>query len=150
MKYDKDQIIKLNKEGKTYQEISQAIGCSKWTIDYHLNPNRKNNQVKYQNTLEPLYFKRKRFLSADKSPISFSLEELKEKIGKNPKCHYTKERIDLNDSDGFSLDHIIPLSRGGKSSLDNLAIVKKQINQAKYNMLPEEFISMCKKVAKCF
>ena len=37
----KEQIIKLRKEGKTYQEISDIVGCAKSTINYNLNPGQR-------------------------------------------------------------------------------------------------------------
>ena len=37
----KDQIIKLRKEGKTYGEIQEILGCSKGTISYHVGAGQK-------------------------------------------------------------------------------------------------------------
>lgn len=71
-----------------------------------------------------------------------------EKIGKNPTCYLTGEPIDLTKSSTYSLDHIIPRSRGGKNTLDNMGLVKKEINLAKSDKTPEEFIELCKKVLK--
>lgn len=76
----------------------------------------------------------------------FSLKELKEKVGLNPICYLTGEKIDLSKPETYSLDHKIPISRGGSSSLENLAISKIEINQAKYNMTPEEFLDLCNRV----
>jgi len=150
MKYDKNKMLELYSQGETYDNIAKKIGCSKWTIDYNLNPQRKKNQTKYdkqKQKTDTLYFKRKRFLSVGEK-IPFTLKELKNKIGNSPKCYITGEIIDLSNPDEYSLDHIIPVSKGGKSSLDNLGIIKSDINQAKYNLTPEEFKLLCKRVLK--
>ena len=38
----KEQIIALRKQGKTYKEIKDALGCSKGTIAYHLGEGQKD------------------------------------------------------------------------------------------------------------
>ena len=45
-----------------------------------------------------------------------------------------------------SLDHIIPLSRGGEHSLSNVWIVDQQINHAKATLLLDEFIVLCRNI----
>jgi len=42
----KEQILKLRKEGKTYNEIHELLGCSKSTISYHCSKLSLNNAVK--------------------------------------------------------------------------------------------------------
>jgi CRISPR/Cas system Type II protein with McrA/HNH and RuvC-like nuclease domain len=42
-----------------------------------------------------------------------------------------------------SLDHIVPLSRGGKHDISNLWIVDHQVNNAKGTFTVEEFIALC-------
>ena len=46
-----------------------------------------------------------------------------------------------------SLDHIVPLSRGGTHDISNLCVVDHQINAAKSTMTVEEFVAMCREVA---
>ena len=150
MKYDKNKMIQLQSQGETYDNIAKKMGCSKWTVDYQLNPKRKKCQTKYdkqKQKTDTLYFKRKRFLSVG-NKVPFTLKELKNKIGTNPKCYLTGESIDLSNPSDYSLDHIIPVSKGGESSLSNLGIIKSDINQAKYNLTPEEFLSLCKRVLR--
>lgn len=150
MTYDKQQIIKLRLEGKTHSDIALIMGCSLWTIKYHLSPNRKRNQVKYDKKIKinnPLLLKRKRFLSVKNNiTIFFTLNELKSKLGKHPKCYLTGKLIDLNKPNTYSLDHIIPVSRGGENSLKNLALMSKDVNQAKWNLTLDEFIKLCNDV----
>ena len=46
-----------------------------------------------------------------------------------------------------SLDHIVPLSRGGQHDLSNLWIVDHQVNSAKGTLTVEEFVALCREVA---
>ena len=147
-KYNKQQMVKLQNQGKTYIQIATELNCSEWTVKYHLIKNRKTNSVKYykQKSIDdPLFIKRRRFLIKG-TIVPFSLTELRLKIGNNPKCYLTGESIDLNEPSSYSLDHIIPISRGGKSSLDNLGLIKLDVNLAKYNLTPDEFVLLCKRV----
>lgn len=41
----KEQILKLRSEGNTYNQIQEKLKCSKATISYYLNPQRKNKVV---------------------------------------------------------------------------------------------------------
>lgn len=68
------------------------------------------------------------------------------KIGKNPKCYLTGTPIDLTKTNSYSFDHIIPKSRGGENSLENLGLCTREINAAKSDKTPDEFIELCKKV----
>lgn len=113
-------------------------------------------RVKFNDVIEPKKALRRRnrlqrkvysFMKSDKSDTAtFTLEQLLETIGDNPVCYLTGEPIDINKPKTYELDHIIPVSRGGDSSLANLGICTKAANRAKGNMTPEEFISLCKSV----
>jgi 5-methylcytosine-specific restriction endonuclease McrA len=46
-----------------------------------------------------------------------------------------------------SLDHIVPLSRGGSHDLSNLWVVDHKVNTAKGTLTVEEFVSLCRDVA---
>jgi len=48
-----------------------------------------------------------------------------------------------------SLDHIVPLGRGGDHALENLWVVHHQVNLAKGTLTVEEFVTMCRDVASC-
>lgn len=45
-----------------------------------------------------------------------------------------------------SLDHVIPVARGGDHSVENLWVVHHQVNTAKGTMTVEEFVQMCREV----
>lgn len=61
------------------------------------------------------------------------------------KCALSGVRLEPKSSE---LDHKIPLSRGGTNKLGNLQWLERNVNRAKGSMDNEEFIAMCKQVAK--
>jgi 5-methylcytosine-specific restriction endonuclease McrA len=46
-----------------------------------------------------------------------------------------------------SLDHVIPLSRGGVHDISNVQVLDYRVNAAKGTMTVEEFVQMCRDVA---
>jgi 5-methylcytosine-specific restriction endonuclease McrA len=62
------------------------------------------------------------------------------------KCAFTGEPLILGQN--ASLDHIIPKCKGGSSTIDNLQWVLTSINSGKHDLTQEEFIRLCKLVAK--
>jgi 5-methylcytosine-specific restriction endonuclease McrA len=50
-------------------------------------------------------------------------------------CQYTGRK--LRPSEG-NIDHVVPVSRGGKSSWENCVLADKKVNSRKGNKLPEE------------
>ena len=57
-------------------------------------------------------------------------------------CAYTGER--LVPGINASLDHIIPTSKSGADSVDNVQFVTKTVNRMKTNLGPIDFIELCK------
>lgn len=55
--------------------------------------------------------------------------------------------LPISESDA-DIDHIIPVSRGGSSEIENLQWVSRKINRMKGSMTSEEFVDMCLMVAK--
>jgi 5-methylcytosine-specific restriction endonuclease McrA len=45
-----------------------------------------------------------------------------------------------------SLDHIVPLTRGGEHDIDNLWILEHTVNRAKGTQLVSEFLAMCEDI----
>lgn len=79
---------------------------------------------------------------------TFNVNDIIDKFGDNPKCYLTGEEIDIHKPRTYEFDHIIPKSRGGTNTLDNLGICTKQANRAKNDMTPDEFVNLCKLVVK--
>lgn len=54
-----------------------------------------------------------------------------------PPCHICGGAIDYEadylDPLSFTADHVIPLSRGGTDTIDNLAAAHRRCNQSRYN-----------------
>lgn len=52
-------------------------------------------------------------------------------------CHYCKQKFPVSE---LTLDHIVPVSRGGKSTKGNLVVCCRKCNQAKKYLTPAEQI----------
>lgn len=75
-----------------------------------------------------------------------SIKDLIEK--QNWKCTYTGEL--LIPGINASLDHIIPVSKGGKNKISNIQWITLQMNNMKTNMSHNEFILMCDRISTLF
>ena len=90
--------------------------------------------------------KKDRELSGDKREYMFTNTELKNKIINDPHCYLTGEKLELENSQHWSLDHIVPKSRGGTNALTNAGQTLKIVNQMKSDMTVDELHEMCKKI----
>ena len=61
------------------------------------------------------------------------------------RCVYSGQEL---TPDSCSLDHITPLSKGGLHVIDNIQFVCPMINRMKNTMSSEEFIAICRMVAR--
>jgi 5-methylcytosine-specific restriction endonuclease McrA len=52
------------------------------------------------------------------------------------------------NGDIMSIDHKIPISKGGTHEISNLQFVHVEVNYAKRNLLQMNFIKLCKEVAE--
>lgn len=77
---------------------------------------------------------------------SFNFRDVINKFGETPKCYLTGEDIDIYKTSSYSFDHIIPKSRGGTNSIENLGITTRLANSMKTDMTPDELIYMCKRI----
>jgi len=167
----KDQILKLHEQGIPYNKIAETIPCAKSTVSYYCGKGVKNNILKYQEKRRkgnPLIQKMGNFKDRtsrskirdfqrrdgsklnNKMERNFTIQDLEQHIGKNPKCYLTGRSIDISKPKTYALDHFLPCSRGGKNTLDNLRIVCKDANQAKHDMLYEEFVQLCRDVLNTY
>jgi 5-methylcytosine-specific restriction endonuclease McrA len=158
----KEQILELRAQGKSYNEIKEIVGCSKGTISYHCGEGQKekNNNRKKVNRLEPegiVRQKVERFLNEKlkdfkrgKSylPTNSSIvyKEAIALIKNNPYCYLTGRKLNLEDRKSYSLDHIIPLSKGGSNELDNMGLTCRDANQSKWELSVEDYLTLCKEV----
>lgn len=81
---------------------------------------------------------------------TFTITDLINKFGENPKCYLTGEQLDINQPRTYAFDHKNPRSKGGDNSLDNLGICTKKANQSKTDMTVDEYIEHCKQVLQNF
>jgi len=145
----KDQKEKTNLRNKRYRKNSDPINLK---LNAFLSRKTKiiNNKKSKSSIDRSIYFKMKTFFRNKKTRIHmkpmFSLEDLKNKIGENPICYLTGKKIDLSKSRTYHFDHIIPVSRGGDNSLNNLGICTREANQAKCDRTLDEFIQLCMEV----
>lgn len=168
----KEDILRLRNEGKSYSEIQKELNCSKGTISYYCGEGQKeknrertrklreeNIMIKkidnfkslrnFKNIKESLRFFQKRDGHKANKNIeeTFNWKDVLNKFGEDTFCYLTGDRINLYE-DTYSFDHIIPQSRGGDNSLENLGITIKKINTMKTDMTPVELIEMCIKILK--
>lgn len=52
-------------------------------------------------------------------------------------CHYCQAKFEANE---LTMDHIVPLSRGGKSTKGNIVACCKECNNKKKYMIPAELL----------
>lgn len=160
----KQEILKLRDEGKSYREIEVLLGCSRSVISYYCNSeqakksserqkrNRKKNVLVRR--IESFRYKFKDFQrKRDNSKyikngrdVNFSLDNVLEKIGDNPKCYLTGRLIDLKETKTYQFDHMTPVSKGGSCEIDNFGLTCSEANRAKNNLTIEEFVLLCKDV----
>lgn len=109
-----------------------------------------NNERKYFNESVRKFQKRD---NNSKNRIDTSIEktfnwkDVLNRFGENTVCYLSGEEINLNENN-YHLDHIIPSSRGGDNSLNNLGILHKTVNVMKSDMTPDELLEWCVKILK--
>lgn len=74
---------------------------------------------------------------------NFSYDDVLAKIEGQEWCYLTGRPIDKHDSSTFHFDHIVPRSKGGTNTLDNLGIASRDANFSKNDMTLEEFLILC-------
>lgn len=168
----KEKILELRRNGLSYREIQKELRCSKGTISFHcgdgqkektknrLIRNRKNSIKTILSVKTDAFFranirhKRKNFINKDSEYINnikelgsyFTPDDVINKFGLNPKCYLTGRNINLLDTKSYNFEHIIPVSRGGLSNLDNLGLACKDANIFKGSMTTDELINICKEI----
>ncbi len=157
----RDQIINLKNHGQNYNQISKILHCSKGTISYHCNAEVKSKtyvrrkQWKRKNTLASklhnfkyLNSRKKKIYQIGTNDPDLTLDKLQIKIGDNPRCYLTGIPINLDNPNEYSLDHILPLSNGGKNTLDNCGLTSMVANQLKNDSTLPELYNICELILK--
>lgn len=145
----KEEIIQLRKSGKTYREISIITGIADTTIRYNCDENYKSNAKQWSQDWRiknPLKQKSQHYWQDDPNSKNFECEDVLAKFKENHYCYLTGTDIDFNDIDSYSLDHINPLALGGKSTIENMGLLRQDINKAKADKTIDQFIALCKEV----
>ena len=61
------------------------------------------------------------------------------------RCHLSGRSLEPETA---SPDHMVPVSRGGAHTIDNVCIVDRDINRAKGTQTISEFVAMCREVVE--
>lgn len=159
-------IQRFRQKGYTYKEIARKLGLSISAIYTSAHPPSEESRRAAQKVWKqkakarnPFFNKMKAFNKSELKNIiygkyycfsgevmSVKEKDVMDKVGLTPICYLTGDCIDVWKPETYSFDHIVPKSRGGKSDIDNLGICTKEVNQAKSDKTPQEFIELCKKV----
>ncbi len=172
----KENILLLRSQGKSYNEMANELGCSKSTISYHCgdgsekkrtsnNNKRKTKKSKICQKINSFKsrvsrkvfrgkvktFKRRKIKSRSHTKVNnisqnYTYEDVIKKIGSDPRCYLTGKRIDLNKTNTYNFDHIIPASKGGTNDLDNLALCTPSANYAKGDLSLNELYKLCEDI----
>lgn len=165
----KEKILKLRQEGKSYNEIKKILKCSKGTISYHCGQGQKEKtqqRQKQRRSSKPLACKLQNFKarkslknrtekfslkgqqskSLERANMDFTEKDVLDKFGEQPTCYLTGESINFNEPKSYAFDHIVPASKGGDNSLNNLGLCSRKANNAKSDLSHQEFIDLCKQV----
>ncbi len=146
----KTKILELRRKGKTYREISELLNVGMQKVEYYCNPDRKEmlrQAARKYRKGNPLFKKVSSFHGITKHKVpSFTYREFLKHIGETPVCYITKVPINLGCPKSYSVDHIIPNSKGGTNSIDNAGLIRWEINQMKRDKTPDEFFALCKEV----
>jgi len=168
-------IIELRDLGYSYNKIKEKLGCSKSTISYNLseiqkqktkirkekkskNPNffleKKIYVFRYTNKTEKNILSKVRDfqrregsqISITKPEMTFNVNDLLSKINHNPVCYLSGEPINIYEPNKYNLDHIVPATKGGDNSINNVGFLSSTVNRMKSDLTVEEFIEKCKQI----
>lgn len=116
-------------------------------LEFFLSGKKNNYKFKNNQTVKALLqTKVYSFFQKDYKAIMFSVDDVINKFGEKPKCYITGIDIDIYQPKTYHFDHILPISRGGANTLDNLGLCTREANMAKSAMTYEELVVFCKQV----
>lgn len=107
--------------------------------------NKKQTQLNWRkkltNKISDFFYKGK-----NRMHEKITIEDIINKFSETPRCYLTNDPIDIYKPSTYHFDHMVPTSKGGDNSIDNLGICTKAANMAKSDLTVEEFIELCQKV----
>jgi len=172
----REDILRLRNQGLSYREICKEVGCARSTVSYHCGKNSSEKNRVISLTVSTLCKKVGSFKARCTKPAwrSFSSKikcfkrrakgrkassgcrvnvssqytcaDVVEKIGAKPVCYLTGKKLDIDASSSYSLDHRVPVSKGGSNDLENLEICSAEANKAKADLSLDEFYKLCEDV----
>ena len=161
-------ILELKSQGLTQAEISRKLDCSSGTVNYWCNPKenkRAKERVKKRREENPLmgrlekkidgFIERRTIDKNDSKKRTKShrgwtaTDALNHLGGQHTKCYLTGRILNL-EIDEYELDHIIPYSKSGDYSLNNMGITIPSANRSKYDLTLNEYLDLCKEVLENF
>lgn len=122
---------------------------SKKLVDFKKRIQRNIEKTKRNNIAalnDKIWRFHKNWETGMKEKPTFRLNDVKNKFGDNPKCYLTGRQINIDQPATYHFDHVVPSSKGGTNTLDNLQIAVCNANSAKSDMLLEDFLQMCKEI----
>jgi len=141
-------IMALTYRGFSPKQISQLMGVSvdavKQRIKFVDDPEGWAEERKKKD-VGPLEKKIRIFCNrGENESLPFTKEELL--AIREPRDYLTGEWIDITKPETYHLDHRIPVSKGGLSTLENCYFLTSQSNMAKGDNLEDEFLAFIIKV----
>ena len=112
-------------------------------VSANLNEDLSNKQIQEKLRQKRLGFTRPHGRNSKRTGELVDHKAMREKIESNPICYLTGRPIDLSKPRTYSLDHIIPRSKGGDNSVNNLGLTAREANKAKSDLTLDEFLTLC-------
>ena len=116
---------------KSTYEVARFIVDDETCVIYSGKKGLSGNNKHSKNIIEAFYAKRMINIQSEKR-ITLKqkfYQKLLERDG--DRCFYSGKKMDVDSS---SIEHLIPLSKGGKNNLDNLVLCLKEENEKMANL----------------
>lgn len=78
-------------------------------------------------------------------------KRVRQRLARKKRCYYCDSKLtwdDLSLKTNKTVDHFIPLSKGGRNTNDNAVICCSRCNRMKGNFMPDEFIEKLNRLIK--